>query len=34
LLETGLSLDEVAMVAGLVRKAKDQGLALTGPVGC
>jgi putative transposase len=33
LLETGLSLDEVAMVAGLVRTAKDQGLALTGPGG-
>jgi len=33
LLETGLSPDEVAMVAGLVRKAKDQGLALTGPGG-
>ena len=33
LLETGLSPDEVAMVAGLVRKARDQGLALTGPGG-
>jgi len=33
LLETGLSPDEVAMVAGLVRKAGDQGLALTGPGG-
>lgn len=31
LLETGLIPDEVAMVAGLVRRAKDQGLALTGP---
>jgi putative transposase len=33
LLESGLSPDEVAMVAGLVRKARDQGLALTGPGG-
>jgi len=33
LLETGLSPDEVAMVAGLVREARDQGLALTGPGG-
>ena len=33
LLGTELSPDEVAMVAGLVRKAKDQGLALTGPGG-
>ncbi len=33
LLETGLSPDEVAMVAGLVRKARDRGLALTGPGG-
>jgi len=33
LLETGLSPDEVALVAGLVRRAKDQGLALTGPGG-
>jgi len=30
---TGLSPGEVAMVAGLVRRAKDQGLALTGPGG-
>src|SRR5664279_1422931 len=30
---TGLSPGEVAMVAGLVRKAKDPGLALTGPGG-
>ena len=29
----GLSPDEVALVAGLVRRAKDQGLALTGPGG-
>ena len=34
LLETGLSPDEVALVAGLVRRAKDQGPALTGPAGC
>jgi putative transposase len=33
LLESGLSPDEVALVAGLVRGAKDQGLALTGPGG-
>jgi transposase-like protein len=33
LLDTGLSPDEVALVAGLVRRAKDQGLALTGPGG-
>ena len=33
LLGTQLSPEEVAMVAGLVRKAKDQGLALTGPGG-
>jgi putative transposase len=33
LLEAGLSLDEVAMVAGLVGRAKDQWLALTGPGG-
>jgi hypothetical protein len=32
-LEAGLSLDEVAMVEGLVRRAKDQWLALTGPGG-
>ena len=29
----GLSPDEVALVGGLVRRAKDQGLALTGPGG-
>jgi hypothetical protein len=34
LLETGLSPDEVALVAGLVRRAQDQGPALTGPAGC
>ena len=34
LLETGLSPDEVALVAGLVRRAKDQGPALTAPAGC
>jgi hypothetical protein len=33
LLETGLSPHEIAMVAGLVRKLRDQGLALTGPAG-
>ena len=33
LLEARLSPDEVAIVAGLVRRAKDQGLALTGPGG-
>ena len=33
LLETKLSPDEVAIVATLVRRAKDQGLALTGPGG-
>lgn len=33
LLGTGLSPDEVAVIAGLVRRARDQGLALTGPGG-
>ena len=33
LLETGLIPDEVALVAGVVRRAKDQGLKLTGPGG-
>ena len=32
-LDTGLSPDEVVMVAGLVRKARDRGLALPGPGG-
>jgi len=30
---SGLSPDEAGLVAGLVRRAKDQGLALTGPDG-